>query len=118
MAIKLKIEEARKELEEKDDLQIEHETSIKWASRAAAAFEMCLEKEDDHLRYFSWGDDLFHEALEHAALAEDPTLVGEIKNEIGPRRQKCVDKYTKSESKKAFLSLRSSRMICRRDLTS
>lgn len=109
--MKLDIKAARKELEEKDDLQIEHETSIKWASRAAAAFEMCLENEDDHLRLFSWGDDLFHEALEHAALAEEPNLVGEIKKEIGDRRQKCVEKYAKREPRKAFLSLRSSRII-------
>ena len=63
------IVEAHADLLRKTEKEIEVETAIKWGARAIAAFELFQEQEA--IKYFIWGEDLFHEALEHAALAKD-----------------------------------------------
>jgi|688.fasta_scaffold28429_20 hypothetical protein len=58
------------ELREKTLKQIQIETAIKWAGRAAAAASMNLHH--DAIEYA-------HEAVEHAALAGDESLLREIR---------------------------------------
>ena len=104
--MKLDLEAARKELKEKSEDAIERGTAIKWAGRAVVCYEKCLE--DGSPEMFSRGDDNYHEALEHSALAEDPSLVGEVKAEIGKRRKACIEKF---KNKSAFLSLKQTRTV-------
>ena len=64
---------AMKEVQSKDDKTLDRETADKWASRAMAVFILAAKEKNDKKRakLLDWGDDLKHEALEHAALAED-----------------------------------------------
>jgi len=113
--MRLKIEEARKELREKDEEQIETETAIKWASRAAVAYEMCLEHDERAIELFSWAEDMYHEALEHAGLSKDVSLVEEIKTELEKRREECLNKYQKKASRH-WLSRRALHTVSSKDV--
>lgn len=82
------IAEAMKEVKTKTEKQIERETASKWASRAMAVFILAAKEKDpkERCRLLDWGDDLFHEAVEHASLVKDyGKTVGAI--------QKAVEKY-------------------------
>lgn len=59
------IEAARRELDYKSHEQIETETSLKWAARAIAAYDIFLETSD--LTYLFDASDYHREAIEHAA---------------------------------------------------
>lgn len=98
----LKLEEARQELKSKTYQQIQKETAIKWASRAAAAFELCSEAKDaDKLLHWSIGEDTYHEALEHAILAdEDGKLAREVREAVHPYLDKAAESMD-SDPKKA-----------------
>lgn len=89
----LKLDEARQELKSKSYQQIQKETAIKWASRAAASFELCVEaKEEDKLLHWSIGEDTYHEALEHAILAdEDGKTAKEVREAVHPYLEKAAD---------------------------
>jgi hypothetical protein len=62
-----KIEEAKKELLEKTEAQIESETAYKWGSRAIAAYQLFQETGD--VKWFLMGEEFRHEAIEHASLS-------------------------------------------------
>jgi hypothetical protein len=62
MSLEALIDEAREELSQKSEKQIQIETALKWAARACAAMEMGHEE---------FALDLAHEALEHGALVKD-----------------------------------------------
>src|SRR6266403_953682 len=106
--MKLDLEAARKELKDKTETQIEEETAAKWAARAIVCYEKCAE--GGSVEMFSRGDDNYHEALEHAALSENTSLVSEVKLEIVEKRKKCLEKISKTAGT-SFLSLRQSRII-------
>jgi len=60
--------EAERELAAKPRSQIEEETAFKWAARAAVAYRLFRET-----RMHQWlrdSADYYHEAIEHAALAD------------------------------------------------
>ncbi len=62
------LDEAREEVQVKSRSQIEEETAYKWAARAVAAHENYAQT-----RNVSWlrdCQDYYHEAVEHAALAD------------------------------------------------
>lgn len=69
----LDIYSAMIEVTEKSDIQIELETAYTWTSRACAVFQLAALSPDLETKYrlMDWGDDLEHEALEHAALVKD-----------------------------------------------
>lgn len=75
MKYTLDVKSAIDELGQKDDRTLETETAYKWASRACAAYTLAaaaLKTQPAVARkWFRRGEDLKHEALEHAALAED-----------------------------------------------
>jgi hypothetical protein len=85
------VAEALKEVQEKDEKQIESETADKWASRSMAVFVLAARATDpkERCRLLDWGDDLQHEALEHAALIKDEgKTVGKIQRAISAYRDK------------------------------
>jgi len=61
--------EAQREISQKSRSQIEHETAFKWASRAAAAYGLFRSNQKE-LRWLRDSADYYHEAIEHAALAD------------------------------------------------
>ena len=89
--MKLDLEAARKELGEKSQTQIEEETAAKWAARAIVCYEKYIEFGVGDM--MNRGDTNYHEALEHAALADDPMiLVAEVKAEVDKIRNQCFNK--------------------------
>lgn len=67
------VHEAMLEVMSKSESQIEHESAIKWASRAAACYELAKTSTDLKLRirWLMRAEDMRHEAIEHGALAKD-----------------------------------------------
>lgn len=92
MALELDLEKAEKDLEEGEE-GIEKQTALNWAARAVVIFERY--SEDKNPENLSWGDDMLHEALEHAALSEDVSLVEEIKTFLDEKREEAVSRAAK-----------------------
>ena len=93
----LNIEEAKKELRKKTYDEIQVETAWKWASRAAASFENVLKMDrEDKVSAFVVAQEYLHEAVEHASLAEDPSLVLDVKNEVDAYVYRAIDDITES----------------------
>lgn len=91
------MEEAKRELSQKNLNQIQTETAWKWASRAAASFENCLsETGSKKLACWSIGEEYFHEALEHAALVEGDDLISQVKKELVPYQEKAAEDMDKT----------------------
>jgi len=68
----LDVNAAKTEVQEKDEHQIESETALKWAARSIACFQ--LYDETDELKWLFRAEDMRHEAIEHASLADEETL--------------------------------------------
>ena len=68
------------EVTTKSKAQIEKETAYKWGSRAIACFQLYHSTGDT--RWFLQGEDHRHEAIEHAAFAEEPGLIERIRSAI------------------------------------
>lgn len=64
------IDHAQKELAKKSLRTVQTDTAVKWLGRAIAAKQ--LGKSEDAHEYA-------HEALEHAALADRPTLIDDVR---------------------------------------
>jgi hypothetical protein len=98
----LKIEEARDEIASKTHRQIEEETAWKWASRAAASYELVSNKGEDKLAIWSMAEDFYHEAIEHAALVEKESddegeeLVAKVRKAVSPYIDKAVEAMDKA----------------------
>lgn len=93
----LNLEDARKELGEKNLAQIQTETAWKWASRAAVSFENCLAAQGSKkLACWSIGEEYFHEALEHAALVEGEDVIGQVKKELMPYHERAAEDMDKT----------------------
>ena len=87
----LNIEEALKELGEKNLDQIQTETAWKWGSRAAASFENCLSATGSKkLACWSIGEEYFHEAMEHAALVVGEDVLSQLKKELLPYQERAA----------------------------
>jgi hypothetical protein len=69
--------EARQELLSKPLSQINEETAEIWATRALAALHLFLETHD--IKWAVTFADLRHEALEHAAVVDNPDFIGKIR---------------------------------------
>jgi hypothetical protein len=65
-----RLDEARRELNERTREQIEEETAYKWAARAVAAYENHVRAPSDATTWLLDADSYMHEAIEHAALAD------------------------------------------------
>jgi hypothetical protein len=96
----LDLPKARRELDEKDLLTIERETAITWGGRAAASYECALDEaggdQAEAMRCFWEGETYRAEALEHAAMTEDPALLDEIRREIEAHRSQAREALTKA----------------------
>ena len=78
---------ADREVREKSADKIERETARRWAARATACY--ARSRGEGGVRWLLRAEDYRHEALEHAALAEDGgCLVGEIERELRAVRPK------------------------------
>lgn len=99
MALDLDLEKAEKDLEVGEE-GVEKQTALNWAARAVVIFDRYIE--DKNPETLSWADDMFHEALEHAALSEDIALAEEIKNYLEKKREEAVSGASKSA--KAYLA--------------
>ncbi len=89
----LKVKEAREELSGKSYLEIQKETAIKWASRAAASYDLAIEEKDIHRKVavFQVAEEYHHEAIEHAALYEDGgDLLNKVDKELEPFRERAT----------------------------
>lgn len=67
------IKEAIKEVKEKTKQQVDIDTAHKWANRAIACLLIAKQTEEgkERLKWIDFADDYRHEALEHAATADD-----------------------------------------------
>lgn len=84
----LEIEKARKELSEKNLNDIQIQTAWTWASRAAASYQNSLDaKGKDKLLYWSLGEEYYHEAVEHAALADSDSFLKEVRDALAPYQE-------------------------------
>jgi hypothetical protein len=68
----MSLADARAELASKMLVQIQHETALTWAYRAAAAYEQA--QAQNSVKWLLDAEELWHEALEHAALVSDATV--------------------------------------------
>lgn len=86
--------EAAKELQQKTEKEIQHETAIKWGNRAAQAFINSKTSDDreERLEWFIAAEEYYHESLEHAALVYDD---GKLLSSL----QKELDQYKKIAKK-------------------
>jgi len=64
--------EAREEVLAKSHARIEEDTAWKWAARAIACHALWKETREDH--WIEEAEDYRHEAIEHAAFANDGVL--------------------------------------------
>src|ERR1700677_155149 len=77
------IKAAQEELEKKSYNDIQVETAWKWASRAVATVKnVLIAKNEDKVALLIVGEEYSHDAVEHAAVAEDWECVGVIKEAI------------------------------------
>lgn len=80
----LKIKDAKEELSTKSYNQIQTETAWRWASRAAAMFEIVLAGPNENKGYhLSVANSFFSEAVEHAAEVSS-ALVQEVMDQVNP----------------------------------
>ena len=90
----LKVDKAREELKEKSYLEIQKETAWKWASRAAASYELATEEKDlrNKVAIYQVAEEYYHEAIEHAALCEDRgDLLNKLEKELDKYRDKAAE---------------------------
>jgi hypothetical protein len=82
----LNLEKARKELANKSYGEIQAETAWTWASRACVAYQNINERDvgSDRLVAWSVAEELYHESVEHAALANVEGLLGKIREAVKP----------------------------------
>jgi len=93
----LNLKEARDEIAAKTHRQIEVETAWKWASRAAAAYELVSNEGEDKLAIWSMAEEFYHESVEHAALSEDDgELIKKIKDAVEPYLEKACETMGKA----------------------
>ena len=64
----MSLPDARREILQKTRSEIEEETAVRWAERAVAAYQLSSMQQDN--RYLRDAGDYYHEAVEHAALAD------------------------------------------------
>lgn len=89
----LKVKDAEKELSEKTYKDIQTETAWKWASRAAASYDLQLASKSKREKLFLWtlGEEYYHEAIEHAALVDDKAkLLKKLDEELAPYKKKAT----------------------------
>src|SRR5271165_4795619 len=90
----LKVKEAKEELSKKAYLEIQKETAWKWASRAAASYELAVEEKSikRKIAILQVAEEFHHEACEHAALYEDHgKLLGEIETQLDSYHNKATE---------------------------
>ena len=92
--MKLKVDKAHEELKEKSYLEIQYDTTVKWASRAAATYELAVEEKDlkRKMSILQVAAEYHHEACEHAALYEDRgELLGKVEKELESYYDKAAE---------------------------
>lgn len=84
------LNEALEELKTKNYRDIQIETAEKWAARAMASYQYCLEKQGiDKLSAWTLGAEYGAEAIEHAAMVDGEDWVSQIRKDIEPYEQKA-----------------------------
>lgn len=98
--MKLDVNKANGELQEKSYELIQKETSIKWAERAAAAYVRSQSSKTIKLKMKWFGDAVrYHdESLEHASFGNDTILLKDIENTLKPYNIKAVEDIEKWKS--------------------
>jgi hypothetical protein len=90
----LKVAEAKKELSENSYSMIQEQTAFKWASRAAATYELLLSVEREK-KIVTWtiAEEYAHEAVEHASLVGDHAadIVEEIQDALSDYQADAFD---------------------------
>jgi hypothetical protein len=89
----LNLQKAKEELKHKSYLEIQKDTAITWASRAAASYDLAIEEKDAHRKVavFMVAEEYYHEAIEHAALFEDGgDLLSKVDLELEPFRERAT----------------------------
>jgi len=88
----IKLEEALKELAEKSLNDIQIETAWKWASRAAASYKNSLNaRGKDRMLYWALGEEYYHEAVEHAALADSESFLKEVREALSSYQEEASE---------------------------
>lgn len=89
----LDITEAKEEVQNETESDIEAKTAIKWAQRSCACFELAFEASDE-MQTLSW---LFranlyeHEMIEHGSFIEDDgKLLDELKRETMASKMRAL----------------------------
>lgn len=100
MKIQEYVNNAYKEILEKNYDEIQADTALKWASRAFVTYSMIKEAEelgegdDKSLNYLLLGEEYRHEAIEHAGSIEDeeygPYVMGVVKDLMNDVRNEAL----------------------------
>lgn len=91
MISRARIEQSKRELLAKSEQQIEYETAVTWGARAIAAYELGMQTGRSTWIYFA--EHLYHEALEHAALASEPAFATEIRRAVESTRRAALAEF-------------------------
>lgn len=87
----LNLEKARKEMEGKSYSQIQTDTAWTWASRASVSYEKVVSAEqDEKIVFWTVAEELYHEAVEHAALSGSDSLLKSVREAVQPYQEKAV----------------------------
>lgn len=87
----LDLDKAREELKNKSYGQLQTDTAWVLGSRACISYENSIVATgSDKLVLWSVAEELFHEALEHAALATDDSLVKTVRDAVHPYQEKAA----------------------------
>lgn len=106
-AMDLDIAGALAEVSQKTDIQINDETAATWAARACAVFILAASEEDEDKanELIDWGDELYHEALEHASLVKDRGVtVGQVQDAVEEYRDKVAEETTEKSAEQLALT--------------
>ena len=83
---------ARRELEQKEFLDIERATALTWGARCAVYFQMAGETREPHRRQrrLQEAENCRQEAIEHAAMTEDLEFLVALRKEMDEYRKPAL----------------------------
>jgi hypothetical protein len=97
----LDLDKAREELKNKSYGQLQTDTAWAWGSRACVSYENSIAVTgQEKLVFWSVAEELFHEALEHAALGIDgDMIVKAVRDAVYPYQEKAAASMISGEVK-------------------
>ncbi len=89
----LDVDKAAKEQREKEVIGVEMEPAKTWGGRAAASYRLSqhASKLGERVRRLYEGENFRQEALEHAAMTEDPDFLHVVGDEIQEARKEALE---------------------------